>query len=51
MEDDYGCEEYPDPTFQGICTCNHDKDDHSWGDCCCENDDGSICDCQAGWEE
>lgn len=28
------------------CTCEHDKDEHGWGEC-----DVEGCGCQGGWEE
>lgn len=34
------------PTFQGECTCEHDRDEHTWGAC-----DVDGCPCEAGWEE
>jgi hypothetical protein len=32
--------------FTGTCTCDHDQEDHTWGQC---GEPG--CDCDAGWEE
>lgn len=32
------------------CTCEHDPDDHDWGDeCAAELPDGTSCTCEAGW--
>ena len=41
-EDDYEDHSY----FTGNCTCDHDEDRHSWGECGIND-----CTCQAGWEE
>ena len=32
--------------FVGLCTCDHERDEHGWGSC-----DVEGCDCEAGWEE
>jgi len=32
--------------FVGLCTCEHNEEEHSWGSC-----DQPNCDCEAGWEE
>jgi hypothetical protein len=32
--------------FAGECTCEHEEDMHSWGECGLNG-----CDCKAGWEE
>jgi hypothetical protein len=32
--------------FEGPCTCEHEQDDHGWGEC--GEDD---CPCRAGWCE
>lgn len=32
-------------TFTG-CTCDHDPEEHGWGECNVEG-----CDCEGGWEE
>jgi len=37
--------EYPEPFFFG-CTCDHEPDEHGWGEC-----DVEGCDCEGGWEE
>lgn len=37
--------------FVGECTCDHDEDVHGWGACEAPNGDGSVCLCEAGWEE
>jgi hypothetical protein len=44
-DDDWFCpEEYV--TFIGPCTCEHEPDNHTWGEC------GIVgCPCEAGWEE
>ncbi len=34
-----------EPVFVG-CTCDHDPEDHGWGECL-EDD----CPCEGGWEE
>lgn len=33
-------------SFRGPCTCDHEPEDHSWGQCGVEG-----CACEAGWEE
>ena len=37
--------DYP-VSFEGECTCHHERDEHGWGDC---GVDGCLC--QAGWWE
>lgn len=32
--------------FTGECTCDHEAEAHSWGDCGVDD-----CPCEAGWEE
>lgn len=52
MEDDaleYETWEYS-ASFGGYCTCGHEPEDHGWGTCGSDNEDGP-CDCEAGWEE
>jgi hypothetical protein len=38
------------PSFEGECTCEHERDQHSWGDCGAV-EDGITCSCAAGWCE
>lgn len=33
-------------SFEGICTCDHNPEEHGWGSC-----DNDGCDCAAGWVE
>jgi hypothetical protein len=45
--DDYDDEEFEEHSyFVGPCTCDHEREDHSWGGC-----GEPDCDCEAGWEE
>jgi hypothetical protein len=51
------------PTFQGVCICDHEREEHGWGDCDVEVYNGTVitsreryeirlaCLCGAGWEE
>jgi hypothetical protein len=39
------------PSFEGTCTCDHEMDQHSWGDCGVTLPDGTECHCEAGWFE
>ena len=34
------------PSFEGPCTCDHEREQHGWGHCKVED-----CDCEAGWWE
>jgi hypothetical protein len=36
-------EEYYDTTFED-CTCDHEPEEHGWGECNIEG-----CDCEGGW--
>jgi hypothetical protein len=33
-------------TFAGDCTCEHEWDEHGWGECAVDG-----CECEAGWDE
>lgn len=37
-------------SFSGYCICAHDPEEHGWGSCGIEDEDGE-CPCYAGWEE
>lgn len=43
--------------FEGSCTCEHEPEDHGWGECGVESEcscgDGNVdmCMCEAGWVE
>lgn len=37
--------------FIGPCTCEHDKESHSWGRCDVPGTITEDCPCEAGWEE
>lgn len=45
-EDLYEDSDYDRVYFEGDCTCEHDRNDHGWGQC---NEEG--CECEAGWVE
>jgi len=44
-DDDDMFEEYP-VYFVGPCTCDHELEQHGWGEC-----NVATCECEAGWEE
>lgn len=39
------------PVFMGECTCEHEREDHSWGTCDMAVGPNTVCPCKAGWEE
>jgi len=47
MEDDEQAEELTEEqSYFCDCTCDHDPDQHGWGQCNVEG-----CECEGGWEE
>jgi hypothetical protein len=32
--------------FNGLCSCEHEREEHGWGSC-----DVTDCPCEGGWEE
>ncbi len=43
-DDEYVC--WKEPVFFVGCTCDHDPNEHSWGEC-----DVEGCGCEGGWQE
>ena len=39
-------EDYEYPVYFVDCTCDHEPDEHTWGECAVEG-----CDCEGGYEE
>lgn len=45
-DDDWDCPEDHAYFNSADCTCDHEPEEHGWGECNVEG-----CDCEAGWEE
>jgi hypothetical protein len=39
------------PSFDGPCTCDHEIDEHGWGNCGVILEDETECTCEGGWTE
>jgi hypothetical protein len=39
------------PSFDGPCTCEHETEEHSWGNCGVIMPGDIECPCEAGWTE